>query len=376
VIKFSLSIKPRIGGKRFVLILSKRYVAGISIVLIICLLSSTVYADGELQTIRDDVRGAPPAENPPDSNPPEKEKSKKTTEQECYQPDQPYCPPSHDYDVPREYGFTNLAISAAGYVAAAPVTVPRLCLRDDRLDKGYFSSFPYDLDTGYMINNALMSQPVVAADQMAGQKFVTSPKSQDLSIYQSPDKPPDAAQPEGSSLAPGYMTIMPSPTGKTWSCQVQADYLDNFDSLNGIYGQLLIETAPRIGVQTSVHAFWENLGDNRFDHLTLGDCNLIYRFAQHPRGQMRMGIGANWMTDPAQTDLGFNFTYGGDFFPCKPLVFSTKIDWGTLGHAGLFRFRTTTGLTFRNFEPYIGYEYSDIGTTQDNFFISGVRIWF
>jgi hypothetical protein len=91
---------------------------------------------------------------------------------------------------------------------------------------------------------------------------------------------------------------------------------------------------------------------------------------------MRMGVGMNWLNDPTQTDLGVNFTYGGDFFPRKPWVISGEIDAGTLGNAGLFRFRTSLGLIFRRFETYVGYEYSDIGRTQDNFFISGVRVWF
>ena len=47
------------------------------------------------------------------------------------------------------------------------------------------------------------------------------------------------------------------------------------------------------------------------------------------------------MNDPTRTDLGFNFTYRVDIFPAKPWVFSAVLDAGTLGKAGLFRFRTT-----------------------------------
>ena len=32
------------------------------------------------------------------------------------------------------------------------------------------------------------------------------------------------------------------------------------------------------------------------------------------------------------------------------------IDWGTLGHAELFRFRTTAGVVFHGIETYAGYE--------------------
>jgi hypothetical protein len=64
------------------------------------------------------------------------------------------------------------------------------------------------------------------------------------------------------------------------------------------------------------------------------------------------------------------------FFPRKPWVVSAAIDWGTLGHAGLFRFQTTAGLIFDRFESYIGYEYLDIGATQANFLLGGLRVWF
>ena len=172
------------------------------------------------------------------------------------------------------------------------------------------------------------------------------------------------------------MNILPAPYAKSWACQVRADYIDNFDALTGLSGQIIFDTTSRWGCQASVHTFCEDLHDDRYDHLTLGDCDLVYRFAQHPRGQMRLGLGANWLTDPTRTDLGFNFYYGGDFFPRKPWVVSAELDWGTLGHAGLFRFRTSAGLLLRSLETYVGYEYSDIGSTQDNFFLTGLRVWF
>jgi hypothetical protein len=57
-------------------------------------------------------------------------------------------------------------------------------------------------------------------------------------------------------------------------------------------------------------------------------------------------------------------------------VLSAAIDWGTLGHAGLFRFRTTAGVIVNRFEGCVAYEYRDIGTTRGNFLIGGVRVWF
>ncbi|MBN1909627.1 MAG: hypothetical protein JW818_07810 [Pirellulales bacterium] len=82
------------------------------------------------------------------------------------------------------------------------------------------------------------------------------------------------------------------------------------------------------------------------------------------------------MADNFGSDFGFNFTYGVDLFPAKPWVFSSTIDWGTLGHAELFRFRATAGLAIHGIEPYVGYEYLDIDRFQHNSLIAGVQVWF
>jgi hypothetical protein len=172
------------------------------------------------------------------------------------------------------------------------------------------------------------------------------------------------------------VTLAVDPAARRWGGQFRAEYADEFDHLTGVGGQLILETTSRWGFDTKFRCLTEPQPGANDDHLNIGDCNLIYRFAQSPRVAMRMGVGANWLNDSTRTDLGFNFTYGGDFFPRKPWVVSTAIDWGTLGHAGLFRFRTTAGLIINRFESYVGYEYMDIGTTQGNSLIGGVRVWF
>jgi hypothetical protein len=108
----------------------------------------------------------------------------------------------------------------------------------------------------------------------------------------------------------------------------------------------------------------------------MGDCNVVFRFAQGEHAQFRTGVGFNWLDDPIETNFGFNFTYGADLFPRRPWVLSGTIDWGTLGEAELFRFRTTAGVVFHGVEVYTGYEYLDIDTTQMSGLIGGVRIWF
>jgi len=161
-----------------------------------------------------------------------------------------------------------------------------------------------------------------------------------------------------------------------FTVRLDADYVEAFDNLDRFNGHLLISTASRFEFDTRFQRLGERLPDGGWDQLWTGDCNLTYRFAQSDHAQFRAGLGMNWMNDPVETDLGFNFTYGADFFPAKPWVFSTVLDAGTLGHAGLFRFRTTAGVVYRSVELYSGYEFSDIGSVHWNGLIGGMRLWF
>jgi hypothetical protein len=169
-------------------------------------------------------------------------------------------------------------------------------------------------------------------------------------------------------------TVLYYPT-RRWGAQMRVQYGDDFQSLTNVAGQFIWESTTRFGVDASFEHLRER-SDDGADCLTLGDCNLVYRVAQHPKANVRLGIGLNWLADSTKADFGFNFTYGADFFPRKPWVISAAIDAGTLGNAGLFRFQTTVGVILNRFETYAGYEYLDIGTTDTNLLIAGVRVWF
>ena len=96
------------------------------------------------------------------------------------------------------------------------------------------------------------------------------------------------------------------------------EYATDFDDLQRIGGHLLLSTRTRFGLDTETSYFQEQLPGDRHDHLWLGDCNVVYRFAQSEHAQFRTGIGFNWMDDPADTDFGFNFTYGPTSSPPNP----------------------------------------------------------
>ncbi len=164
---------------------------------------------------------------------------------------------------------------------------------------------------------------------------------------------------------------------KSWGGLLRFDYASNTDDLYRLGGQLRFETNLwRLGLDTEGHWFEERLADDRYDHLNLGDCNFTFRFAQSDAVMWRTGLGFNWLDDSGDTDFGFNFTYGLDWFPCKPWVIRSELDWGTLGHGHLFRFRTTGGITIRGLEVYTGFEYLDVGGTAFNGLIGGVGLSF
>ena len=176
---------------------------------------------------------------------------------------------------------------------------------------------------------------------------------------------------------PGYLVDPRSPVlTQSLAVRLDADYVEAFDHLDLINGHILISTSSRIELDARFQHLGETMPGGPDDELWIGDCNVMFRYAQASFAQFRAGVGINWMNDPGQTDLGFNFAYGIDVFPVKPLILSAVMDAGTLGHAGLFRFRTTAGVAYKRIEYYTGYEYTDIGRTHWNGLIGGVRLWF
>ena len=99
-------------------------------------------------------------------------------------------------------------------------------------------------------------------------------------------------------------------------------------------------------------------------------------FVQAERLQMRAGLGVRIITDRYLTDVGFNATLGADWYPRKPLVISSTIDGGTLGHAGVFRAQGSIGYLFKRWEIFTGYDYLRIGSTALQGPILGLRLWF
>ncbi|MBI2804373.1 MAG: hypothetical protein HYX68_05235 [Planctomycetes bacterium] len=151
---------------------------------------------------------------------------------------------------------------------------------------------------------------------------------------------------------------------------------NDFLGLNRFGGQLKVEHASRWGVVANWNWFHERWNCGCTDDTLLGDLNFTFRFAQNEIASMYTGLGMRIMTDRRQTDLGFNFTYGGDWFPVRPLVVSTAFDAGTLGNAGVIHVRGSIGAVWHGIELFGGYDFLRIGHTNLHGPLAGIRFWF
>lgn len=316
--------------------------------------------DGFLQRMRDNVRGVPGQSPPPPPDAPKADDRPRGDADQSHRDDRRHR--SKDwYDDDDSYtlreacgiAFGVVAVGVGGTAVAvtSPLWVPKMIIERDSTG-GFFPGYPYGDVPGYMITNERLREP---------------------------DAIPECEIAEDDPLAKYYnQDLMPPrpPHTRNWAGRIRFDYADDFDALDRIGGHLLLSTTSRFGLDTEMNYYREALPGGFHDHLWLGDCNVVYRFAQSDRAQFRTGIGFNWLDDPVATNYGFNFTYGADFFPRKPWIFSATLDWGNLGSAELFRFRTSAGLIVHRFEIYTGYEYLDIDNSQSGSLVGGVRIWF
>jgi len=309
------------------------------LILVLCLSTSGAGA-GFLQQLRDNVRAPGPDSSASSSDDDDGDHRRHD-----------YC---YDDDCDAEDELYGGLVMIGGYITAAAVTSPlwgpHYALGDDLEVPGYFPRFPYGGVPGYMMFAPCLIEGTPPGDPALAGDFPADPAGLPCTAW--PSRP------------------------RTWAARLRFEYADEFDDLSRISGHMLLSTTSRFGLDSEIGYLEEDLPFGRHDHLWIGDCNVVYRFAQSEYAQFRTGVGFNWIDDPIDTNFGFNFTYGADFFPRRPWVVSATLDWGNIGRAELFRFRTTAGVIVGGVEVYTGYEHLDIDNQQINSLMAGVRIWF
>lgn len=164
---------------------------------------------------------------------------------------------------------------------------------------------------------------------------------------------------------------------KRWmGLRLSSEYGSSFGDIQSINTELLVDTSSRLGIDADQRWLAEKRSTGSYDDLWLGDANLFYRFGRSSNFIFRMGAGFNYLSDRTGSDFGPNFTLAADWFPQRPAVLSFEADLGSLGKSSLIHLRLTGGVVVNHFEPYIGFDYYDIGSFQTSSMISGIRLWF
>jgi hypothetical protein len=297
---------------------------GLRFIAVLLLLAATfslthaARAADSLRAARDDVRIAPEASEAP------AEAKPKVQEDNGWNGNGHH---HHDDDDSLTADLWAAAFVGVGFVATSPFWGPNCLIEHGNQGHAFFQAYPYELGDGYLTFD----------ERLDG------------------ETPPYAF---------------------AWSARLRGEYADDFDSLTRYGGHVLVEHACRWGLDSETNYWRESIGAGAHDHLWTGDANVVVRFAQNEFVQMRSGAGVAWLADDIDSEFGFNFTYGGDIYPIKPLVISAELDAGWIGEAWLIHLRSTVGVQWKQVEVYTGYDYLEIGQVQLDGFVAGVRVTF
>jgi hypothetical protein len=231
-------------------------------------------------------------------------------------------------------GDLSVGVILVGGVALSPFYVPALLLDDGYDNRMYFAPHPY-------------------AEPYRGYQIVSTELASELYHFDTEAIPRDS-----------------------WAVRISVENGNDFNGLNRFNGQFKAEHASRWGIVTNWNWFVERLACGCTDETVISDTNLTFRFAQNEIASLYTGLGFRMLTDRHQTDFGFNFTYGGDWFPVRPIVVSGVFDVGTLGNAAVIHTRGTIGAIWQGWEVFTGYDFLRIGSVNLHGPLAGVRWWF
>jgi len=329
--------------------------------LLVCSLVAPASKAGKLQQVRDATKGdddAAPAKPPPAKPPPQK----KPKPAPPHSDDQEHHRDTHERDDAhghddthgrrdtherRDFGpgrdFSSddaLGLWALTWrIVASPFWLPYWALDDhygrDYGREGGFAPFPYAYpDRGFVL------------------------------VERAPEARLDEAGPVEVDVVP-----------KPWIGVASADVSSDFDALArlNLGGRLLFSN--RIELESAWSLFAERLPGGGLDRMSIGDANVVFRFAESEHVQFRVGLGARAMLDRDGNAYGVNFTYGADILPVRPLVLSLVLDGGNLGKASFGQARATLGCLLGPVELLGGYEFMKVDGVSLSGPILGLRAW-
>ncbi len=252
---------------------------------------------------------------------------------------------------------------------SAPAKPPR---RSHDKHGSYFGSSDCEDDEGDSLTGQLFGMGLLGAGFVATSPFwapysaLNDEYSRDAWFPKHPYRASDGAVVYDESIRGSH----------DWLTVLQGQHGTDFDDMMLWNGRAIIEHKSRWGIDTEFNYRQEELAGGGHDELWNGDFNITFRFAQSENWLFRAGAGVNWLHDRGETENGFNFTYGAEWFPVKPLVFTGTMDLGKISGDGLLHLRTTAGITTNGFGFYTGYDYFRISNNGISSWINGIELRF
>jgi hypothetical protein len=158
--------------------------------------------------------------------------------------------------------------------------------------------------------------------------------------------------------------------------RIRGEYADDFDTQSRIGGSAHLRTSQVYGFDLEWNYRRTDLARSRHDKLWTGDANFVYQLVNVDMVSMRAGGGIAWLADEDESDVGFNITYGADFWIKQPWLVTLELDFGRVDGNSLTHARGTIGYVWGQWELYTGWDWFEIGHREFDGVIGGVTLWF
>ena len=157
--------------------------------------------------------------------------------------------------------------------------------------------------------------------------------------------------------------------------RLRFDYSEDYGDEIRIHGQLMTQLTGQLGLDAEATWYDKNRNSDVTGELWTGDANLVYKL-DVSRVALRFGGGAAYTLEDGNADVGYNLTYGTDFYIRRPFLVSGEIDWGQISQDQLFHWRVTVGFVYGSLEIFGGYDSYELGEFEIDGPVAGLGIVF
>ncbi len=157
--------------------------------------------------------------------------------------------------------------------------------------------------------------------------------------------------------------------------RLRFDYSEDYGDEVRIHGQLMTQLTGQFGLDAEATWYDKTRNSDITEELWTGDANIVYKM-DVSRIALRFGGGAAYALRDGSADVGYNFTYGTDFYIRRPFLVSGEIDWGQISSDQLFHWRVTVGFVYGSLEIFGGYDSYELGEFEVDGPVAGLGIVF